>query len=110
MKIFKFDADATPFEKFVTYFAAFGCSAWVLFVYLSIWGVIGGNAFSANADKASAGMHTLGFIFFMVFVASLAAIRFDKIPFQLGNMGKVALVASSLLLSVAFYSGFWVAI
>jgi hypothetical protein len=110
MKIFKFDADASWFEKFVTYFAAFGCSAWVLFVFLSIWGVIGGNAFSANADKASAGMHTLGFVMFLVFVCSLVAIRFDAIPFRLSNMGKVALVAASLLLSIAFYSGFWVAI
>lgn len=110
MKIFKFDADASWFEKFITYVAAFGCSSWLLFVFLSIWGVIKGNAFFVNADKASAGMHTVGFIFFLVFAASLVAIRFDSIPFKLGNMGRVALVAASLLLSIAFYSGFWVAI
>ena len=110
MQIFKFDADASWFEKFITYVAAFGCSAWVLFVYLSIWGVFKGNAFYVNANKASAGMHTLGFVCFLVFVASLVAIRFDAIPFRLGNMGKVALVAASLLLSIAFYSGIWVAI
>jgi hypothetical protein len=110
MKLFKFDADATPFEKFVTYFAAGGCTAWVLFVYLSIWGVIKGNDLFVNANKASAGMHTVGVIFFVVFGASLLGIYKDALPFRLSNMGKVALVATSLLLSIAFYSGFWAAI
>jgi hypothetical protein len=106
MSLIKFDQDATIVEKAAYYFAVGFCTLWILFMYASIWGIFQ-NFLTETANKATAGQHTLGFIFLGAFVVSGAGVYFDKLPFKTSNMGRVALVGVSLLLSLAFYFGFW---
>jgi hypothetical protein len=106
MKLFKFDADATKVDKAVSYFAVGFPALILLYVYLSVWGVIKVNPFYVEASKHGFGFHFLGFVFFLLFVASLAGIYYDMIPFRISNMGKVGLVVSTLILSVGCYVGF----
>jgi hypothetical protein len=108
MKLFKFDSDASSFEKNATYAcAAFGVI--VLFILFgSVWGLLD-NQLSAASSTATGWWDLLGTIFFFATGGFVLCIVKDWFPRPVNPIIKAFALLVLASLSICFYCGFFVA-
>lgn len=94
--------DAQGFEKFVYLFAEIGAAAWILFVYLSAFGVFH-NFYSEDCKAAGAGWKIPGLIFLAL---SVWQFRRLVIASVYPSVKQIVFFVVLLILSICSMAGF----
>src|SRR5574338_1715017 len=95
--------DAQGFEKFVYLFAELGAAAWILFVYLSAFGVFH-NFYSEDCAKSGVVWHIVGFVFLGLGVLQFRSLTIAKVDPTVMQIVSFFLL---LTLSVCSMAGFF---
>lgn len=112
MKLFKFDSDASTFEKVATYVGVLFLAVVLFLLFGSVWGLFT-NDLSRSAATASAGYHTLGTIFLLlaigVFISGVLDLQISE-NLKVSASVRWLIIFVLLNLSVLSYCGFFVGV